>query len=134
MANTQVIHGGRAGREALTTGEEFTGPAKEAELAVREELATDGRLALVLRGAIRLQAVADLYFTALIDAGERNDQVRLNSYVKTFTYIQSKALLVLSARSACAIICLISLPVTLSSFAILHPLLDYKWLRIYLFP
>lgn len=93
MANTQVIHGGRAGREALTTGEEFTGPAKEAELAVKNELATDGRLALVLRGAIRLQAVADLYFAALIDAGERNDQVRLNSYVKTFTYIQSKALL-----------------------------------------
>jgi hypothetical protein len=92
--NTNALkHGGSAARSALSKNEEFTGVAREAEQKVREELeAHDGRLSVVTRAVARLQATADLYWNALVDAGEQGDAKRLASYAKSFGWIQSKAL------------------------------------------
>ena len=92
--NTNALkHGGSAARSALSKNEEFTGIAREAEQNVREELqAHDGRLSVVTRAVARLQATADLYWNALVDAGEQGDAKRLASYAKSFGWIQSKAL------------------------------------------
>ncbi len=87
-----LVHGGAAARKALTTGAEFHGPAKDAELAVRDELAVNGRVSIVERAAIRLQAASDLYWNALIQAGEAGDTKAVNSYAKSFGWLQSKAL------------------------------------------
>lgn len=100
MNNTQfkpnnqaaIQHGGAAARKALTTGADFTGPARDAELAVRDELAISGRSNIVERAAIRLQAAADLYWNALCDAGEKDDIKAVNSHAKSFGWLQSKAL------------------------------------------
>lgn len=85
-------HGGAVARKALTSGAGFTGPARAAELAVRDELYVNGRLSVVERAAIRLQAAADLYWNALCDAGERDDVKAVNSHAKSFGWLQSKAL------------------------------------------
>lgn len=91
--NTSALrHGGAAARKALTTGADFIGPARLAELAVRDELQVNGRLSVVERAAIRLQAAADLYWGALCDAGERDDVKAVNSHAKSFGWLQSKAL------------------------------------------
>jgi hypothetical protein len=89
---TNLQHGGAAARKALTTQAEFTGPARQAELAVRDELYVNGRLSVVERAAVRLQAASDLYWGALCDAGERGDVKSVNSHAKTFGWLQSKAL------------------------------------------
>lgn len=91
--NTSALqHGGASARKALSTGADFHGPAREAELAVRDELHVNGRLSIVERAAIRLQAAADLYWNALADAGEQNDVKAVNSHAKSFGWLQSKAL------------------------------------------
>lgn len=91
--NTNSLqHGGAAARKALTTDTEFTGPARLAELAVRDELYLSGRVSVVERAAIRLQAASDLYWAALCDAGERGDVKAVNGHAKTFGWLQSKAL------------------------------------------
>lgn len=60
-----LIHGGGAAEARIQRGEPLTGPAREAELAVYEELAMTGRAAVVKRNAARLQAAADLYWSAI---------------------------------------------------------------------
>ncbi len=86
-------HGGASARRAISTNADFTGPAREAELAVTAELqSTDGRLSVVTRAVSRLQATADLYWAAMVEAGENGDTQKLTSYSKTFGWIQTKAL------------------------------------------
>lgn len=85
-------HGGAAARVALTKDIEFTGPAHEAELAVREELATDGRVSIMERLAIRLTAACDLYYNAVVDAANRGDERSYHSYLKSFGWLASKSL------------------------------------------
>jgi hypothetical protein len=85
-------HGGAAARRSLTSGDEFTGIARVAELAVQTELEVNGRMAIVERAALRLQAAADLYFAAFSDAGEKGNSRLAHSYVKTFGWLQAKAL------------------------------------------
>lgn len=85
-------HGGAAAEKKLRTNEEFTGVARFAEQAVRAELDSGRRGEIVARGVARLQAAADLYWAALVDAGSEGDVKRLTSYTKTFGWLQSKAL------------------------------------------
>lgn len=87
-----LLHGGAAARRALTTGAEFTGPAREAELAVINELATDGRVSIMERLAVRLTAACDLYYNAVLDAANRGDERSYHSYLKSFGWLASKSL------------------------------------------
>lgn len=87
-----LLHGGGAARQALSKDTEFTGLARQVELNVRDELEVKGRVSIVTRAAVRLQAASDLYWSALVDAGERGDDKAINSYAKTFGWLQSKAL------------------------------------------
>lgn len=87
-------HGGEAGIQALTTGEEFTAPlamAKQAE--VETELANNGLESIVERAAVRLQTVSDLFYDAIQAASQQKDIEALDRWASRFGWLQSKALL-----------------------------------------
>ncbi len=81
--------GASTAERALTTGEPLQDGAALAALNVEAELEKDGPDALAKRGAIRLQAVADLYF-ALITGATSSD--RLDLLVKRWAWIQNSAI------------------------------------------
>lgn len=85
-------HGGEAALAELKADRALTGPAAEAEEQVRLELETVGRAEMVTNAAIRLEAVARLYYNALQQAAEANDLKRLDTYVKRFGWLQLGAL------------------------------------------
>jgi len=95
-------HGGEAAVKAIQKGQPMTGPAREAELAVYEELETAGRHSLVRRNAARLQAAADLYWGAISklmqDVNERGGIpadvviVKLDKYIKRFGWLAGASL------------------------------------------
>ena len=88
-----VKHGGEAAVKAITAGTELTGPAALAEAQVYEQLAqAGGRASLVTQNAARLQAAADLYWRALIEAGESGDLKALDRYVARFGWLASSSL------------------------------------------
>lgn len=86
------IHGGEAALSAIRNGTELTGPARDAELQVYTELATQGRASIVTRTAVRLQAACDLFWAALVDAGERGDLSAMDRYVARFGWLASASL------------------------------------------
>lgn len=90
-ANAQK-HGGEAGVRALSKGEPLHGPAREAELMVRDELETTGRYSLIKRNAVRLQAVADLFWVAIQKAAEDQDIKALDRYVARFGWLAGASL------------------------------------------
>jgi hypothetical protein len=82
-------HGGAAAERALSTGDDFTGLARETEKQVTAELEAEGIEALVRRDAIRLQTVSDLYYQAILGAA---DMDRLDVLVKRWGWIQASTL------------------------------------------
>lgn len=87
-----MVHGGDAALTHIKAGAELTGPARDAELAVYTELANEGRPAIVTRTAVRLQAACDLFWAALVDAGERGDLQALDRYVARFGWLAGASL------------------------------------------
>lgn len=85
-------HNGEAAVKAIQHGQALTGPARDAELAVYTELANEGRPAIVTRTAVRLQAACDLFWAALVDAGERGDLQALDRYVARFGWLAGASL------------------------------------------
>jgi tRNA U55 pseudouridine synthase TruB len=93
-------HGGAAAVKAIQKGEPLRGPARQAELAVYEELETEGRYHVVRRDAARLQAAADCYWGALNRLMNMAEQrgvtdaaiIKLTNAVKTFGWLTSAAL------------------------------------------
>lgn len=85
-------HNGESAVKAITAGQELTGPARAAELEVYNELATEGRASIVLRLAVRLTAAADLFHTAMVEAAQRGDLERMDSYTKRFGWLAASAL------------------------------------------
>lgn len=86
-------HGGEAALMAIKGGTELTGPAKEAESQVYDQLAQEGgRFSLVQQNAVRLQAACNLFWAALVDAGERNDLQALDRYVARFGWLAGASL------------------------------------------
>jgi len=87
---------------AIREGKPLTGPAREAELAVYEELETQGRYSLVRRNAARLQAACDLYWSAISKLMQTvNEQggtpadvviVKLDRYVARFGWLAGASL------------------------------------------
>lgn len=91
--NTNAMtHGGEAALNAIRSGQPLTGPAREAELAAIDEFNTAGRQSLVLRNAIRLQAVTDLFWAAVNGAAERGDLQALDRYVARFGWLAGATL------------------------------------------
>ena len=85
-------HGGARAVEEIKAGQPLTGPAQEMEEIVRADLSDNGRLSIVKDGAIRLQAVANIYYGALIAAAEEGDLKRLDTYAKRFGWLQGAAI------------------------------------------
>lgn len=86
------VHGGEGALSAIRNGTELTGPARDAELQVYTELANEGRSAIVTRTAVRLQAACDLFWFALVEAGERGDLAAMDRYVARFGWLAGASL------------------------------------------
>ena len=82
-----VKHGGEAAIKAIQHGTDHIGMAREAELAVIDELETAGRAAIVARNATRLQAAADLYWGAVSKAAQEGDLEALDKYVARYGWL-----------------------------------------------
>lgn len=80
-------HGGEAAVKAIQRGEPLTGLAAEAERAVYSELETEGRPALVIRNAARLQAACDLYWNAIQAVADQGNLKMLDSYIQRFGWL-----------------------------------------------
>ena len=85
-------HGGEGAIKRVQRGQELVGIAREAELAVYDELETEGRYALVVRNAARLQAVADLFWDAVAKAAQDGNLDALDRYIKRYGWLASLAL------------------------------------------
>jgi hypothetical protein len=91
--NTSAIkHGGAAGESALSTGEPLRGLAAAAEQEVAAELADNGSYSMIEHTAIRLQAVANLYYDAIQKAADNNDLKALDHYVARYGWLAGSAL------------------------------------------
>ena len=91
--NTKALkHGGEPALVDIKTGKTLRGPARDAELAVYDELSNDGRYSLVVRNASRLQAACDLFWSALVGAAERQDMQALDRYVARFGWLAGASL------------------------------------------
>jgi len=85
-------HGGAGAVKRVRDGRELTGIARDAELAVYDELETEGRYALVIRNAARLQACADLYWNAVSKAASDGDLDGLDRYIKRYGWLAGVSL------------------------------------------
>lgn len=82
-------HGAGGAELMLTSGADFTGVAREAELAVHSEIETTSIEEVFRKRAARLQACADLYWGAILGA---QGMEKLDNYVKRWGWIQASAL------------------------------------------
>jgi hypothetical protein len=85
-------HGGEAGVKSLVAGVPLHGLAAESQRQVEAELATDGRAAIVRRAAVRLEAVARLFFNAILAAADKGDIDKLAAYAQRYGWLQARAL------------------------------------------
>ncbi len=95
-----VKHGGEAGIKALAAGEPLTGLAKQAEDGARDRLEIDGRAAVVRENAIRLQAVADLFYNAVQKAANEGNLALLDRYSQRYGWLAMSALRALAQLAA----------------------------------
>jgi hypothetical protein len=87
-----VKHGGAGAVKRVQDGKPLVGIAREAELAVYDELDAEGRYTLVVRNAARLQACADLYWNAVSKAATHGDLEALDRYVKRYGWLAGVSL------------------------------------------
>lgn len=87
-----LVHGGDIGRAQISKGLPLTGLAAESQREVEAELENDGRAAIVRRAAIRLEAVARLFYNAILTAVENGDFSRLALYAQRHAWLESRAL------------------------------------------
>ena len=85
-------HGGYGAALKLTKGEPLVGLAREAELAVYAEVETQGRRAVVVRNAARLQAACDLFWNAVSKSAQDGDLQALDRYIARFGWLASASL------------------------------------------
>ena len=88
-------HGGAMARRQLTTGEDFTGLAREVEKSIQADYDTRGPLELLRRDAVRLQTASELYWSALMGAAENGEIQKFESYMKTYGWLVAAAARVL---------------------------------------
>ena len=84
--------GHRGAEKALQKGEPFRGLALVKEQQVSAELELDGVKALLIRDAIRLQTVADLYYDAILCAEQQGKIKTLDRYLKSHAGLTARAM------------------------------------------
>lgn len=86
-------HGGRAAMIAINKGLPFKEGSTAAleELAVREQLESQGHRSMFVENAARLQVVARLYWSAIMADIEAGDLEQLDTHVQTFVKVTSRA-------------------------------------------
>ncbi len=84
-------HGGEAGIKSLTSGCPLVGLAHESEERVKAELKQIGAAGLLERSAVRLQSVADLFYSALEAATQADDIAALDRFATRYGWLQSSA-------------------------------------------
>jgi hypothetical protein len=84
--------GGENGIKLLGAGEPLRGMAAQSQREVEAELEADGRAAIVKRAAVRLEAVARLFFDAILAAADKGDVADLARYAQRFAWLQTRAL------------------------------------------
>ena len=87
-----VKHGGEAGIKALAADKPLTGLAKQAEDEARDRLEEHGRAAMVRENAIRLQAVANLFYAAVQKAADDGNLALLDRYAARYGWLAASAL------------------------------------------
>lgn len=89
-----VKHGGEAAVKAIKHDRPFLGLAAEQERVVREQVQTDGPIALIRQNAIRQQVAADLYWGAVVASmqGDTPDLEALDKAVKRFGWLTMGAM------------------------------------------
>ena len=84
--NAAEKHGISRAVKALQHGDEFTGPAREAELAIREEHEAVGMEPIRQRNRFRLQAVSDLLWLEIVKHAQAGNDEKRDGYIKQFIY------------------------------------------------
>jgi len=85
-------HGGEAALKALHAGKPLAGLAYEAEQAVKAEIQAGGVEQIVKRDAIQLQAIADLFLSAVHKAAQEGDIPALDRYVARYGWLAGVSL------------------------------------------
>ena len=84
--------GHRGARNALQRGEPFRGLALVKEQEVSAELEMEGVEALLIRDAIRLQTVTDLYYDAILCAEQQGRIQTLDNYLARHASLTTRAM------------------------------------------
>jgi len=85
-------HGGGAALEKIRFNAPFTGLAEAREIEVMDEYDHKGPGAVILRNAIRLQVVSDLYYDAIKKAAQDNDPEALQTALNTWGSVTNSAI------------------------------------------
>lgn len=96
--NTNALaHGGEAAVKAIQRGQALTGPAAIAEAEAFDQLSeVGGRALMVKQLTARLKGACDMYYNALIEAGESGDLAKIDRYTARFGWLASATLRALS--------------------------------------
>jgi hypothetical protein len=94
QGNTNALkHGGEAAVKDLANGEDFHGPAIVAQVEAHELYSEKGADFMLQRGAVRLQAAADLYFDAILIGSQNGASIAvLDGYFGRWGWLQNSAL------------------------------------------
>lgn len=84
-------HGISRAVKALSNGDEFTGQAREAELAIKSEYDQFGSEHIRKRNRFRLQAVSDLLWLEIVRHTALGDDEKRDGYIKQFIYSTNSA-------------------------------------------
>lgn len=85
-------YGGMGAIRRLERGQPLTGLAAQAEIEVETQLDAGGIPAILQRNAIRVQAVADLFYGALLTAAQEGKLDKLAEYAQRFAWLSGVAL------------------------------------------
>ena len=84
-------HGGAAALKAIEDEKPFTSLAAARECEVREAFEAHGAGAVIVRNAIRLQTVSELYYDAITAAAQAHDQAKLEAALKVWGWVTNSA-------------------------------------------
>lgn len=92
-----VVTGAAGAEKRLSSGEPFLGVAAETLSAVKAEYQEIGLLSLIEERALRMQAVSDLYFSALLGAVDERNMEKVVRYTEKYGWLQASSIRALLA-------------------------------------
>lgn len=87
-------HGGEAALDAIQAGKPLKGLAGQEELAVRAQLEFSGIDSIQEDNAVRIQAVSQLFYNAVLKAVQDGNYDKVVTYGARYGWLASKAVLV----------------------------------------